>query len=442
MDETVAGRVDLAGKLISADPPLLRLQEQAGSSLGHPLAIPSLAGIARLSRTLGIAISRNVICADADVDVSLSVRAYPDQQGVNLAIGGWMLQASRQPWVATSDAAVSVPTVATVWEFTTNAELEIIEASAGFDGEFIGQSLSQIFRMVEDEFNEMPILSAGFSGSDFFGQAAVVRTNPHQEVSLSGRARIDGAGRFAGLTGIVQSKARCVTVATAIPPPTNNIFSHQLNDALRIPLHHIVQHADLIRQQPSGPLRQDYADYAGDIATAGRHLLALVDDLSDIHTVEEAQFSVETEDIDIADIARLAAGLLKVRAGNRGIRIDQPDAADVLLAKGDYRRILQILMNLIGNAIRYSPDEGMIWIRTERDAGTVVMIIADQGKGIGSADHQRIFAKFERVDQSEPGGSGLGLYISRRLAQAMSGDITVDSAPGQGARFALTLPAA
>lgn len=66
MDETVAGRVDLAGKLISADPPLLRLQEQAGSSLGHPLAIPSLAGIARLSRTLGIAISRNVICADAE----------------------------------------------------------------------------------------------------------------------------------------------------------------------------------------------------------------------------------------------------------------------------------------------------------------------------------------------------------------------------------------
>ena len=70
------------------------------------------------------------------------------------------------------------------------------------------------------------------------------------------------------------------------------------------------------------------------------------------------------------------------------------------------------------------------------------MIVADQGKGIAVADQERIFGKFERVDAAEPGGSGLGLFISRRLARAMGGDLTVDSAPGQGARFALTLPTA
>ena len=71
-----------------------------------------------------------------------------------------------------------------------------------------------------------------------------------------------------------------------------------------------------------------------------------------------------------------------------------------------------------------------------------VAIVADQGKGIALEDQERIFEKFARVDPDEPGGSGLGLYISRRLARAMGGDVTVDSAPGQGARFVLTLPLA
>jgi signal transduction histidine kinase len=84
----------------------------------------------------------------------------------------------------------------------------------------------------------------------------------------------------------------------------------------------------------------------------------------------------------------------------------------------------------------------MVWIRCERSAGFVAVIVADQGKGISDADQSRIFDKFERVDPTEPGGTGLGLYIARRLARAMGGDIAVDSAPGQGARFVLTLPAA
>jgi signal transduction histidine kinase len=103
--------------------------------------------------------------------------------------------------------------------------------------------------------------------------------------------------------------------------------------------------------------------------------------------------------------------------------------------------VLQILVNMIGNAVRYSPPGGTIWIRAERESGIAALIVADQGPGIALADQARIFDKFERVDPAEPGGSGLGLYISRRLARAMAGDLAVDSAPGKGARFILTLPA-
>ncbi|HKT15262.1 MAG TPA: ATP-binding protein, partial [Allosphingosinicella sp.] len=82
----------------------------------------------------------------------------------------------------------------------------------------------------------------------------------------------------------------------------------------------------------------------------------------------------------------------------------------------------------------------MVWIRIEREGDFACVIVADQGKGVDPADQARIFDKFERVDPSEAGGTGLGLYIARRLARAMGGDIALDSAPGQGARFTLALP--
>ena len=107
---------------------------------------------------------------------------------------------------------------------------------------------------------------------------------------------------------------------------------------------------------------------------------------------------------------------------------------------GEFRRALQVLVNLIGNAVRYSPPGGMVWIRLEREGEMACVIVADQGKGIAAEDQERIFEKFGRVDPNEPGGSGLGLYIARRLARAMGGEITVDSAPGMGARFVFTLP--
>ena len=126
----------------------------------------------------------------------------------------------------------------------------------------------------------------------------------------------------------------------------------------------------------------------------------------------------------------------------QSVRIDAPPFDEVIEAKGDFRRVLQIIVNLVSNAVRYSPRGSSVWIRGETEGDLAAIIVADQGKGIALADQARIFEKFERLDPSEPGGTGLGLYISRRLARAMGGDINVDSAPGQGSRFVLTLPLA
>jgi signal transduction histidine kinase len=101
--------------------------------------------------------------------------------------------------------------------------------------------------------------------------------------------------------------------------------------------------------------------------------------------------------------------------------------------------VIQVLVNLIGNAVRHSPPDGTVTLQFDRTAGIASVIVSDEGPGIAPADQQRIFERFERANADE-GGTGLGLAISRRLARAMGGDISLESAPELGARFTLTLP--
>ena len=102
---------------------------------------------------------------------------------------------------------------------------------------------------------------------------------------------------------------------------------------------------------------------------------------------------------------------------------------------------MQILVNLIVNSVRYSPEGGTVRLSFARTPATASVAVSDQGPGIAAGDEQRIFERFERAHTKEE-GTGLGLAISRRLARSMGGDVTLDSAPGEGARFILTLPTA
>ena len=443
MADSAVGRVDADGRLLSADPRLRDLQERAGSSLGDVLAVPPLASLVRLARTLDILISRSVVVAEGDHDLDLWVRARPDGETVVLTVGGWTVRPQRAPWLMPQSSDVETPSAeAEGWQWATDAKLRLTSLSFG-GSDLIGQPLTRIVRLIEDDAGDLPIIEAVAEGRDFTGQRAERRDVSGAEILLSGLAQTDENGRFSGFSGQATGMEPAVlpTDTDPVDLAIDSAFAGRLERALREPLARIVANADQIGAQTDGPLRRDYADYAGDIASAARHLLALVDDLGDLQAIERPDFTVETESVDLADIARRAAGLLAVRASDRRVKIDRPDADEVLMAKGDFRRVLQILVNLIGNAVRYSPEGSQVWLRTERDADTAVLIVADQGKGIAIEDQARIFEKFERVDTSEPGGSGLGLYIAQRLARAMGGDIAVDSAPGQGARFVLTLPA-
>jgi len=443
----VHGFVDRDGRLVHAGPRLDDLNTRAGGALGEPFAVPQVAVLARLAQRLGITVARHVQVADGPDELELWVRADPVDEGVRLELGGWKLRAPWTPPVdpARRDRDLLLQDADWWWETDATLRLTAVAPEAARFGvtpeTALAKPLASLFALEMDAEGAMPMLGVLTVHQPFERQAATVRATG-QAVTLSANPTLNAEGLFAGYVGAVRAGTREPQPGDDRSTDPLDAFSARLDRALRTPLGRIIANADSIHAQTEGPIRRDYADYASDIASAGRHLLGLVDDLVDLQAVERPDFAPAAEPIDLADIGRRAAGLLGVRAAERGVKIDAPQDIDRAPATGEFKRVLQILVNLIGNAVRYSPDGGMVWIRTHRDRGTAVIIVADQGKGIAPEDQERIFDKFERVDPSEPGGSGLGLYIARRLARAMGGDLTVDSAPGQGARFMLTLPGA
>jgi signal transduction histidine kinase len=446
----VRGLIDREGRLVEADKRLHDLNARAGGGIGQPIAVPQIATLTRLAQRLGILVSRGVVAADEDDDIELWVRAEPNGEGVRLTITGWRTRAAWHPEAAQGERDGDFLRSAGDWSWESDSALRItflsINAGAkfGFDsGAMLGQPLTKLFILGEDREGAFPILGGLALHQPFDDQRATIRATG-RPVLLSATPRTDASGAFAGFVGATHMIGGDVPAAAPKPEaPRDGVseaFALRLDQALRPPLGRIIANADSINAQSEGPLRQDYVDYAADIASAGRHLMGLVDDLVDLQAIERPDFVVAKEPLDLADVARRAAGLLAVRASEAQVWIDKPAPQEALPATGEFRRALQVLVNLIGNAVRYSPSEGMVWIRAEREDDMAAIIVADQGKGIAVADQARIFEKFERVDPREPGGSGLGLYIARRLARAMGGDVTVDSAPGQGARFVFTLP--
>jgi signal transduction histidine kinase len=436
----VLGRVDRAGRLISADPALADLQVSAGSRVGATLALPQIAAVARFAAKLGIPVSRAVIAAGADHDLDLWVRAEPAGEDVDLTIEGWVRRPAAGPRLApifSAEAEVEADEIADEW--VADAELRLTAISPdlahrlGTDQESaIGQPLTRLFQLVPNDGGDMPLIAALASRRDFSGQRAVAWQDDLAKVTLSGQVLKTESGDFAGFSGHLSFEVAQREVVAAKPEPLA-VLDHSLDDALRTPLDRIIDAADKIVERTDGPLRSDYAAYASDIAAAGRHLLSVIRSMGETPVAQHDR-------IDLSAVTQEAVGLLQAAASDRRITIAVDAPAEPLMVRGEARGVIQILVNLIGNAVRHSPDGSRVWLSFTSGAQSSVTV-ADQGPGVALADQKRIFERFERVGE-KPDGTGLGLAIARRLARSMGGDITLDSAPGEGARFTLSLPSA
>jgi len=447
------GQTNEAGHLIAATDLLRGLQADCGGEFPGEIAIPALRELEGKARNYGLRLARRISATNGREDISAWVEVEPvDAGGCVIRISAWQATALKpeDPAVIAGHRLAIDRTLA---ELVARLDAQQNVLSVDSDAIDLAELTSAMSRgagkpwtdfvTVEGANHKQPMhwrlldgAKVTIAGSDRAWRATLIpQTQPGQ----------DPNGFELCLTAEIPAPLPVIKTAVSAPVMPSNepgLVGRDIAPVLRQPIARIIANAETIRTRMAGPLADEYSQYAADIAAAGQHLLALVEDLTDLEVVESEEFNTAPDRIDLADVARRAAGILAVRAQERTITIDAPRQDEHLPAIAEFRRVLQILLNLVGNAIRYAPENSQIWIRLEDAGARARLIVADQGPGLSEDQQARVFEKFERLGRSgEDGGSGLGLYISRRLARAMGGDLSVESAPGQGARFILEVPA-
>jgi PAS domain S-box-containing protein len=216
------------------------------------------------------------------------------------------------------------------------------------------------------------------------------------------------------------------------------VMSHEL----RTPLSGMIGYSDLLASGVLGPVNDEQRDALERMKSGAWHLVGIIDDILSLSRVEAGKEEVNWEETDVAAIARDVARIVEPQIRSRRLGFDVVNADAPVRVESDPGKVRQILINLVGNAAKYT-ERGSVTIRLDADAEWLRVEVRDTGPGIAPADQDRIFEAFTQVDSSHTrsaSGTGLGLAISRRLSRMLGGDVTLESTPGVGSTFALRLP--
>jgi signal transduction histidine kinase len=219
-------------------------------------------------------------------------------------------------------------------------------------------------------------------------------------------------------------------------------FLANMSHELRTPLNAILGYAELLVDGIYGVLADRPKGVLERIQNNGKHLLALINDVLDLAKIEAGQLTLTLEDYALAEVVRSVVTATEPLATAKGLKFTATLQDGMPMGHGDARRVSQVLLNLVGNAIKFT-DVGEVEIRASSANGQFVLTVRDTGPGIPDADQDRIFGEFQQIDNSntrQKGGTGLGLAISKRMVETQGGTIAVESALGQGSTFRVVLP--
>ncbi|MBN1826461.1 MAG: response regulator [Candidatus Eisenbacteria bacterium] len=222
-----------------------------------------------------------------------------------------------------------------------------------------------------------------------------------------------------------------------------SVFLANMSHELRTPLNAIIGFSEVLRDRCFGELTEKQGEYISDIWESGHHLLSLINDILDLSKIEAGMMRVERSRFGPENLIRRSVVMIKEKAGQHGIRIEVETEDLPGLIEADERKLKQVIYNLLANAVKFTPEGGRIGIRAAAAGGTMTVTVWDTGIGIPEKDRERIFDKFEQVDDSEARryeGTGLGLSLTRSMVQLMGGTLHVESEEGKGSRFIFTLP--
>jgi len=221
-------------------------------------------------------------------------------------------------------------------------------------------------------------------------------------------------------------------------------FLANMSHELRTPLNAIIGFSEVLVERMFGDINEKQAEYLNDILESGRHLLSLINDILDLSKIEAGRLELEASDFHLPSAIENALALVRERAQHREVALARTVDERIGTIQADERKVKQVLLNLLSNALKFTPEGGKVDVRAALSNGAIEISVADTGVGIAPEDQEAVFEEFRQVGAASKKveGTGLGLAISRKFIELHGGRIWVTSEMGKGSTFTFTLPLA
>jgi signal transduction histidine kinase len=215
-----------------------------------------------------------------------------------------------------------------------------------------------------------------------------------------------------------------------------------MSHELRTPLNAIIGFSEVLSERLFGEINEKQAEYINDILQSGQHLLSLINDILDLSKIEAGRMELELTEFDLPAAIENTMTLVRERAVRRGITLGRSIDERLGIIHADERKVKQVLLNLLSNALKFTSEGGQIDVRAAANDGMAEVSVTDTGVGIAPEDQEKVFEEFRQVGTAskKAEGTGLGLAISRKFVELHGGKIWLTSQVGSGSTFAFTLP--
>jgi signal transduction histidine kinase len=220
-------------------------------------------------------------------------------------------------------------------------------------------------------------------------------------------------------------------------------FLANMSHELRTPLNAIIGFSEVLLDSSLKVTEDERSQFLTDVLGSGKHLLNLINEVLDLAKVEAGKMELQIEPALLQDVFEAIQHTTQPLASKKSIDLRVESDEGLAPFPMDGARVKQILLNLVGNAIKFTPQAGQVWVRADVEDGTVRVEVGDTGPGIPAAEHERIFLEFQQVDSGgsgKPQGTGLGLALAKKFVELHRGKIWLESEVGKGSRFFFTLP--